>query len=135
MNISEATNKILTDEILAAKPGSRIYSSWIRGRANKAAAFRIANSQGFIKADPMSRPDWKVWVRTDKDASEFDTNPPVKSRGKRGPNRRRFLNAAKNGTLQAKCNGRYTDDYQWDAATNFGKTVWFDVVLGQNMDE
>ena len=28
------------------------------------------------------------------------------------------------GNCEAKCNGRYTDDYQFDNAENFGKTDW-----------
>ncbi|XAI95982.1 hypothetical protein [Microcystis phage Mwe-JY26] len=28
------------------------------------------------------------------------------------------------GEVEAKCDGKYTDDYAWDAATDFGKTDW-----------
>lgn len=134
MKISETTREIL-NQILEVEAGKDIYSMFIRGRASKAAAFRVANAQGFVTHSKYSTQDCKIWVRTDKPASELNENPEKKTRAKRGPNRRRFLNAAKKGLLQAKCNYRYTDDYAWDAATDFGKTDWFDVVLGENLRE
>ena len=33
------------------------------------------------------------------------------------------------GLLEVKCNYRYTDDYAYDAASNYGKTDWMDAAL------
>ena len=35
-----------------------------------------------------------------------------------------LLRRAKEGKLEAKCEYHYTDDYAYDAATDFGKTDW-----------
>ena len=41
---------------------------------------------------------------------------------KRGQIRRpTLLKLLRSGKVAVKCTGRYTDDYAWDAATNFGK--------------
>lgn len=36
--------------------------------------------------------------------------------------RDKLLRDIKKGLYVGKCSGRYTDDYAWDAATNFGET-------------
>lgn len=37
-------------------------------------------------------------------------------------NRKKLKEAIMSGLYEAKCDGRYTDDYAFDAAYNFGKT-------------
>lgn len=47
-------------------------------------------------------------------------------------NRGMLKNRARDGRLIAKCDYRFSDDYQYDAASNFGKTDWMPVVLNDN---
>lgn len=49
-------------------------------------------------------------------------------------NRGMLKNRARDGRLMARCNYRLTDDYQYDAATNFGETDWMPVVLDDRED-
>jgi len=47
-------------------------------------------------------------------------------------NRGMLLKAAKAGKLYAKCTGRYTDDYAYDAAANYGiMKTFLPVYIGQ----
>jgi len=45
-------------------------------------------------------------------------------KNKKIAHRGHLRNLIKKGLIEAKCNYRYTDDYAYDNATNFGKTDW-----------
>lgn len=44
-------------------------------------------------------------------------------------NRGQLLKLAERGTLWMRCRYRYTDDYAYDAATNYGRSGWFRVAI------
>ena len=44
-------------------------------------------------------------------------------------NRGWLMRQVKSGKVEGKVNYHYTDDYAWDAATDFGKTEWMPAVL------
>jgi len=48
-------------------------------------------------------------------------------------NRGMLKNRARQGRLMARCNYRMTDDYRYDAASNFGKTEWMSVELDEGV--
>lgn len=44
-------------------------------------------------------------------------------------NRGQLLKLAEAGRVWMRCQYHYTDDYAWDAATNYGRTGWFRVAI------
>ena len=39
------------------------------------------------------------------------------------------------GLMEARCKYRYTDNYIWDSASNFGKTDWMPARIQKNSDD
>ena len=50
-------------------------------------------------------------------------------------NRLWFKNRLKAGKLLARCRGKYTDDYAWDASVNFGKEEEFTPATTEKFDD
>lgn len=102
----EIDNIFVTD-VLRMNEGEVFYPATMNdySRGDKSAGVRMLRNRGFItKADGGSS-IMSSWVRTDKSADEWDMIPPPRPYGKRGPNRRRFHSAAKNGTLRMSQDG------------------------------
>lgn len=46
-----------------------------------------------------------------------------------------LLRKVQRGELEGRCTQSLTDDYAWDAATNFGKTDWLPINVIENVKD
>lgn len=102
----EIDNIFVTD-VLRMESGTVFYPATMGeySRGNKSAGVRMLRNRGFVTAFEGGPSVLSGWVRSDKPSDEWDMVPPSRPYGKRGPNRRRFHSAAKNGTLRMSKNG------------------------------
>lgn len=102
----ESETQTFINEVLSYETGVEFIPAFMAyyTRAAKSGAVRKLKNRGFITSKKDSPANVQVWIRTDKNSSEWDEKAPYRPRGSRGPNRRRFHNLARNGNLEVFVN-------------------------------